>query len=733
MRLTYLEFEEMFEKAKLLKKEEFLSNELLSEVEYRDSIYPNLDQKFKNYMFDLLEGKGIIVNEFFQLKDRFKLQYWANGNKQDDLNKVVVLSYCNDQKSRVIDHVNHKIEQREEFTDDESQWLKLIACILFYQKLKKESWYADLASLENDISLNSMDSKVYQALTFFRKKGFRVKVREGFYNLNLIDDVFKILDRKISEIGKDFTFEYLEYIKKFKKSYGLYFFKVHYNYQENEVIYPLGLLFRLGVKYLNKNNGFDSKEKSRRISEIFEYSLHLGNLLKLLNVGHDFSLLYSDKTNIFKIIRKYAQLDQIYKIDQYNPIHLLDLCQKLKESLDGVGIADEVLNTIKIIVEIFNLCMYELGIRDGIVFSETKSYKNLCDKYSKILLDKILDDLSHERAVNKNYNEIYGFEKINYFHKPFVKMNIRGREQYFLLDKTFFVMGFYTSIMTILRNVKKLKDGGKFDIDSHVGFLQEKIISDKILLLNINVLKTEGKYDLTQKQVEILGLKKDRNKTLETDVVIEFDDRIVFLESKKKVLTTKAKSGDEISIIKDLSDSLIESQIQANRHKRVLNNFDSIKFNDDVELFKRNREVIKVSLTQFDYGSLHTSSVMNSVLTVMLYKEVYSNDPNKISDLRSINKKLNDFTQEFGDGSSFYYAENRALMFADCHFFNFFQLLYILDKASSSSLLSIDDVLKEAFKIRRNSFDSVDVYHEFEYALYLAEFGKRNSQEIPTI
>jgi len=204
MSWTYLEFEEMFEKAKLLNKKEFLSNELLSEVEGRDSIYPNLDQKFKSYMFDLLKGKGIIVNEFFELQYRFKLQYWINGNKQDDLNKVVVLSYCNEQKSRVIDHINHKIEQREEFTNDKMQWIKLIGCILFYQKLKKENWYEKTASLEHDISLNTIDSKVYQALAFFRKKGFKVKVREGIFNVGLVADVFSFIDRKVSELGEDF-------------------------------------------------------------------------------------------------------------------------------------------------------------------------------------------------------------------------------------------------------------------------------------------------------------------------------------------------------------------------------------------------------------------------------------------------------------------------------------------------------------------------------------------------
>lgn len=730
MSWTYKEFEELFQQAVHLKKEEFLSEELLIETDGKDSTYTNLDQQFKTYMFDLLDGQGINIKKIHELKNRFKMQYWWNGSRQDDLNKVVVLCCCIDQRIKLVDQYNNKFEQREEFTDNKNQWIKFIACTIFYQKLEKSNRYAIQASLDHDTSLNSMDSKVYQALIFFRKKGFKVKFKDGSYSIELINDVFKLIDLKISKIGMNFIFYYFDFIKSYKKDYGLYFFKSHYNDNSSEKIFPLGLLFRLGVKHLCSKE-YDNKKTPKEIQDIFDYSLHLAHLLELSHTGHDFSTTFSDKTDILRILRRYSQLDQIYKIDQYNPLHVLFLSKKLKESIENIGIPNNILTKVNIIIEIFDLCMSELKDKDIIVFNKTISYEKLCDKYSEMILNNILNDLSHEGSANKNYDQVFNFSKINYFHKPFVKVNIENVNKYLLLHKTFFAMGFYTTLMTILRDLKKLEDGSKFDIDNHVGLLQEKIITDKLSLLSINVLNTEGKYNLTHKQIKVLGIRE--NKTLETDIVIEFDDRVVFLESKKKVLTNKAKSGDEIAILKDLCDSLIASQIQANRHKRVLNNFNNIKFNDGVELFKKDREIIKVSIAQFDYGSLHTSNVMNAVLPVMLNAKISSNNPSKTNDIRSINKKLDDFTEEFSDGRSFYSNENRGLMFADCHFFNFFHILYILDKANNTLTLSKEDILKQAFNVSRIFYDSMDIFHEFENALYLAEFGKRNLQEIPTI
>lgn len=88
MSWTYIEFETLFEKAKRLRKEDFLTQELLMEIEGKDYIGYDLDKKFKNYMFELLEGDGVNIKDIFYLKDRFKIQYWWNGNKQDDLNNL---------------------------------------------------------------------------------------------------------------------------------------------------------------------------------------------------------------------------------------------------------------------------------------------------------------------------------------------------------------------------------------------------------------------------------------------------------------------------------------------------------------------------------------------------------------------------------------------------------------------------------------------------------------------
>lgn len=153
MSWTYKEFEELFQQAVHLKKEEFLSEELLIETDGKDSTYTNLDQQFKTYMFDLLDGQGINIKKIHELKNRFKMQYWWNGSRQDDLNKVVVLCCCIDQRIKLVDQYNNKFEQREEFTDNKNQWIKFIACTIFYQKLEKSNRYAIQASLDHDTSL----------------------------------------------------------------------------------------------------------------------------------------------------------------------------------------------------------------------------------------------------------------------------------------------------------------------------------------------------------------------------------------------------------------------------------------------------------------------------------------------------------------------------------------------------------------------------------------------------
>jgi hypothetical protein len=51
----------------------------------------------------------------------------------------------------------------------------------------------------------------------------------------------------------------------------------------------------------------------------------------------------------------------------------------------------------------------------------------------------------------------------------------------------------------------------------------------------------------------------------ECDFLIETQKAIVLIEFKKKVLTRKSKSGNDIHILLDLSDSILSAQLQAGR------------------------------------------------------------------------------------------------------------------------------------------------------------------------
>ena len=53
----------------------------------------------------------------------------------------------------------------------------------------------------------------------------------------------------------------------------------------------------------------------------------------------------------------------------------------------------------------------------------------------------------------------------------------------------------------------------------------------------------------------------------ECDVVIEDENNIVFIEIKKKALTSASRAGDDIKLIIDLSNSILDAHLQTGQHE----------------------------------------------------------------------------------------------------------------------------------------------------------------------
>ncbi len=111
-----------------------------------------------------------------------------------------------------------------------------------------------------------------------------------------------------------------------------------------------------------------------------------------------------------------------------------------------------------------------------------------------------------------------------------------------LLDKNYCAWNFYE---ILLRELKY----------PEIGINLERLIFNS--LQNKNYKLYTGNYTNSE------------NEDGECDIVVENDENIIFIEVKKKSITSLALQGDEVKIAEDIVDSFIHSQEQILKHNTV--------------------------------------------------------------------------------------------------------------------------------------------------------------------
>lgn len=568
---------------------------------------------------------------------------------------------------------------------------------------KEESEHINEEILKKEIRMETKE--IYETLIYFKNKGFSVDVDEGIISNKLINNVYLYIEALIKKHGRFFTEMLLKKLEMYKMEYNLYYINIHKEYFSKNSIYPYGLLLMLGLKHYN-NYSLDLTSIKKDYDLIMVMSSHLVNLLDLHFYGQHFELIFSDRENFIKETQRLALLDSIFRFNQYNPNHVLWLIEKI---IEKVNLSKEQFdfNTKKTINIIYDIFKY--------TYESNKNLFNLSElitslnKYEKDKVINILIKISHVNNCNNNYKNPYNdLDKLDYYNKPLI-INYIGRLEgncniiLSIPDYSIFSIGFYNCIVELLRNEDK-------DIDSEIGKWMENIIAEKLREINLNVIGPNKTYKLTKNQKNNLNLSSD---SLETDLIIEFDDRIAFIEIKKKTLRKKSKSGEYFSILDDLSKSLINSQTQSYRHERFLQNNKEINFTDGTRIKLDNRDIITISLSIFNYGSLHDFSFTSKALEILSESSLTDENHDK-KDIDKLNKSLRNLHNEVNLKS----YEYSHMKFNKCHFLNIFHLLYLIDLCKSKNL-DPSYIFKKAMDNKRINTNAFDFYYEFSYLLSL--------------
>lgn len=104
----------------------------------------------------------------------------------------------------------------------------------------------------------------------------------------------------------------------------------------------------------------------------------------------------------------------------------------------------------------------------------------------------------------------------------------------------------------------------------------------------------------------------------ECDLVYESEETILFVETKGKAITRATMTGISGSALLDLAGGMLSAQLQGLHHERVLRERGDLRFKSGRSLPLGGRNVVTLSVTLLDHGSLQDRILLHTLLEQLL-------------------------------------------------------------------------------------------------------------------
>lgn len=458
---------------------------------------------------------------------------------------------------------------------------------------------------------------------------------------------------------------------------------------------PYGFLLNLSLKYLYENPKI--RNLQLQLNEIVDLAIIISNSYGVQQYNF-WEFHFQSGETIIQFYTDIVLWDTMFTIPQCRPSSALDICNNLFSFIND----NDFQNVLGFALADLISVSEELNKLPNDIHSPTIVYHSvLCKTLKQIDKNKmqtILDLLSHQSNTNENYNLPSDYNSIDFWEKPLIKL---GKTKFLLMNKSWCAPNYFEAIATPLRaNFKSRKK----DLDKELGGQLEIYLQNKMKTKGIS-FKT-GDYDVD-------GLHG------ECDLLIESKKAIILIEFKKKVLTSKAKSGVDINLLIDLSESVLDAQVQAGRTEIILREKGSItltaKDRSTQTINLDGRHIERVALTQLEFGGFHDRSIFKHFLIALLTHILVTNSTEQktIEKFDKLKKKQQKWSEQYDKLCAIdpNYQNNP---FFDCWFMSLPQLLEVINFSTDN------DSLYETFcKTKYFSLNTLDWYREFDLATHL--------------
>lgn len=605
---------------------------------------------------ETIRGEGFTRTEALELLKKFHIQYRnSKQHKYSDIYAVMSFMFNHDRCE-------------ESYTSDLSYILKGYTYSLFYIEEYMPMKFKPSSSDE----INCL----FQSIAYFRKKGYRVTIKDGIVKFNRLVQVATRIDRNLQQLGLYGVLYLISCLPQWENS-DIYKFAD----ASRNILPPVGFIFNKALKHLHKTDIHKSKA-DKLIKEVFELSQHYVSFYKLQKYEYShFAYMHSDPESLIELLSKQVICDQAFKIEQYDSASLFAFIDYVKNQYNYAEID-----------YLHEIAQYILECRINVPVTVNAKLAELDQKYSELLKEDIQALLIHEQ-VNTGFNTIHDFDKVNYTTKPFIR---RDGNNIVFLNHSFFYVGFYKVLFEILYRKGKKKAQG---------LLIEHFAESQLNHANESIIAGEKKYKVSKDLRTRLDITSEG---LESDLVIYNDQYIVFFEVKLRELSKLSKAGNGYHMLSDLAESLVKSQTQLNKHMRYLIENGEIVFNSKEVLNYENKRIFKFSISSLDYQGLSSRLLYSNLLRLIPTFTLKANKENqkKVDSINQHFKEFSDEIQKIKNHDPF--IDFRS--FFDTGYLSVFQLIFLIHRSQEGNLRLIDTMIKNICTVS----DQTDFYYHYK-------------------
>lgn len=442
---------------------------------------------------------------------------------------------------------------------------------------------------------------------------------------------------------------------------------------------PWAYLIALGTKH---SSYFGDRNRESNFPKLIELLTDIVSIFEVQDYS-PYESWYVDHYGLTKFLSDEIVFDNLYCIAQMHSDHVAEILNYVVNSSEFKSLKSHGFSIGKIYKSGLTLLSKTLDHHiTNIDHNKIKKILNLDPKKNTSIINNIL--------LNKSPNHSLEFPPKSTNIDNNFNILTPLKSSYLLLPRPLSSLAFLNNTLNsiIAPDGKRSKHN-----DATLGHVIERFVKDK--LLSYGILFHSGNF-----------VSKDGLVYGESDITIETDTAIIFIEIKKKGMTRLSMSGVDYSILSDLGGGLIHATSQCFKAERVLRCDGIINIEDSSPIIYKSQRVIKIALTLYDYGSFQDRMTIRSILTNSLgatFKGANS----------SIDKKLNNWKEHINELSTHIQClkdsnQLDAEPFHNLFFMSISQLLMILEENGSS-----ESLVKALITLSSISHSTRDFYKEY--------------------